>query len=532
MEQEKIEEVLDLASSIVVERKPELKLKARKVSLNSYWLTAGEMRLDASFYTLDVAIARRLLRESGYSTMPLETLVEDVFYPPRSKRYLTNEKNGVPYLTASEFRYLRYQPKFILPSKIPKIENWRAKEGWILLTRSGTVGIPMLITRRFEKYIFSEHLIRIVPKSNAFSGFLYAYLSSWLGQALITKDQFGAVVEEIEPHHVESLPIPDFPEDIRREVHTNVLKVFRLRDKARHLLEKAEQMLLDELAIPETKKTLSQIKVFSVHSSNLKLRLDASFHNPMAKSVHERLMKGKYTVERIDNNLGQVFIPPRFKRIYVKKEYGVPFLSGSNIAQIKSYNLKYLSKKATKKIERWIIRSGWVLVTCSGTIGRVALAPKEWDGWAVSQHVLRIIPNVTKVHPGYLTAFLSSIYGYQQIISKIYGGVVDELAEDDMKDVLVPLPPMDIQEKIGKMVVKAFELKELANKIEDDTIKTLEDMFLTHKRLEINEEYLKEINAYADSFELIGNEKFRKSLEELESGETTSFDEFKKEHGF
>ena len=520
---------LNLASSIVVERKPKLELKAREVSLNSYWLTVGEMRLDGSFYTLDVAIANRLLRKSGYSPKPLETLVEDVFYPPRSKRYLTDESNGVPYLTASKFRYLMYQPKFILPSKIPKIKNWYVKEGWILLTRSGTVGIPMLITKRFEKYIFSEHLIRIVPKSNVFTGFLYAYLSSWLGQALVTKDQFGAVVEEIEPHHVESLLIPDFPEDIQREVHTNILKAFRLRDEARRLLEKAEEMLLNELAIPETDETLQRVKVFSVNSSNLKLRLDASYHNPIAKSVQKRLKKGKYSVERIDNNIGQVFIPSRFKRIYVEKEYGVPFLSGSNIAQIKPYNLKYLSKKATKNLEKWIIHSGWALVTCSGTIGRVALAPKEWDGWAVSQHVLRIIPNVAKVHPGYLVAFLSSPYGYQQIISKIYGGVVDELAEDDMKDVLVPLPPLDVQEKIGNLVVKAFELKELANSIEDETMKTLEDMLTKHRKVEEGIEYFKDIRAYAETFELIGDKEFRESLEQAKRGKVVPFEGSPKE---
>ncbi|MCJ7635245.1 restriction endonuclease subunit S, partial [Candidatus Bathyarchaeota archaeon] len=180
----------------------------------------------------------------------------------------------------------------------------------------------------------------------------------------------------------------------------------------------------------------------------------------------------------------------------------------------------------------WLVRAGWVLVTCSGTIGRVALVPKKWDRWAISQHVLRIIPNSKEINNGFLAAFLLNEYGDQQVISKTYGGVVDELAEDGMRDVLIPHPPIDVQERIGNLVIEAYELRELANQIENETVITLEKMLEEHRKVEVNEEYLKEINSYADSFELIGNEEFLGSRKELESGQTISFDDFKKEHGF
>lgn len=517
-------------TSVIAKKVSEI--KAKTISMKSYWLMLDEMRLDASFYAEDVATARRFLDENGYSIVPLETFLKDVFYPPRSKRYLTDRIHGIPYLTASEFSYFQPKPKFIIGNKISRIENWYVKEGWILLSRSGTVGIPMLVTERFESYVFSEHLIRLVPNPDATVGFIYAYQESWLGQALITKDQFGAVVKEIEPHHVKSLPIPNLPKEIQRVVHKNILKVFRLRDEARSLLDKSQEVLLQELAIPKIEHADNHVKVFSVRVSDLRQRFDASFHDESVAELQNQLEKGKYPIERIGNNIGNVFIPPRFKRIYVEKEYGVPFLSGTNIAEVKLYTLKYLSRKATKNLEKWIIHSNWVLITCSGTIGRVALTPKEWDGWAASQHVLRIIPNRERIHHGYLVAFLMSAYGYDQVTSKIYGGVVDELNEDDVRDVIVPVPPMDVQERIGKLVVKAFELKELANKIEDETVRTLENMLEEHRKVEVNEEYLKEINSYVDSFELVGNEEFQETREELESGETISFDEFKKEHGF
>lgn len=489
------------------------------------------MRLDASFYAQDVVAAKRFLNEIGYPVVSLEALLETVFYPPRSKRYLTDQVHGVPYLTASELSYFQPQPKFIIPNKIPKIENWYAKSDTILLTRSGTVGITTLITKQLEKYIFSEHLIRLIPKPGTLVGFVYAFLNTWIGKALITKDQFGGVVDEIEPHHVEALPIPELPNEIQQAIHENILAVFEMRDEARSLLEKAQKSLIAELGVSEDEQ-LSKAKTFDVRISDIQLRFDASFHDKAVERIREKLKNGKYPLARIGDNLGTVVIPPRFKRIYVEKEYGVPFLSGSNIAEIKPYNLAYLSKKATKNMEKWIIKQNWVLVTCSGTIGRVAISPKEWDGWAVSQHVLRIIPNTEKIHAGFLAAFLMNKYGHDQVVAKTYGGVIDELSEDDIKKVLVPILPIEAQERISKLILKAFELKELANKVEEETIKTFEDFLTSHKKTKITKQNLKEVNSYEDSFELIANKEFRESRDELDSEETTSFDEFKKEHAF
>lgn len=380
-----------------------------------------------------------------------------------------------------------------------------------------------------EKFVISQNAIRIVPKEGTYPGFLYAYLSTWFGQSLITKTQFGVTVEHIRPHHVSQIPVPLIPNEVQKQIHLNIVKVFELRDKARELLEQAEQAFLRELKLPLYESASKITKVFNTNARKLNLRLDASYHDPIVENIHTVLQKSGSNISPL-GKISDVIIPPRFKRVYVEEEYGTPFLQGTDIPLINPRLLKYLSNKVTRDIAKWIIHSGWILVTCSGTIGKVAMAPREWNGWAASQHILRIIPHTEKIDAGFLTIFLMSDYGYQQVASKIYGGVVDELAEDDMKDVLVPLPSRDVQKEIGNLVVEAYELKELANKIEDETVRMLENMLEEHRKVEVNEEYLKEINSYADSFELIGNEEFRESREELESGATTSFDEFKKEH--
>ena len=189
-------------------------------------------------------------------------------------------------------------------------------------------------------------------------------------------------------------------------------------------------------------------------------RLDASYFNPVVAQALDTLRHSGMSLAPLGDITSRVFIPPRFKRIYVDAEFGLPFLQGSHIVHFQPAGLKHISRNAHPDIGQWIIRSGWVLVTRSGTVGRVAMAPAEWDGWAASEHIMRIVPNEKKCPPGYLYSFLASPLGHVQLTAQIYGAVVDELTEDQAKSVLVPLP-------------ETSEQREQVNKIDRDARKAI-----------------------------------------------------------
>jgi Type I restriction modification DNA specificity domain len=196
-----------------------------------------------------------------------------------------------------------------------------------------------------------------------------------------------------------------------------------------------------------------KVETFSIASPWLKqtqeLRLDASFYNPRVAEALAILKRSGLSLQPLAKVTKRIFIPPRFKRIYVAQTHGVPFLQGSHVVHFQPADIKYLSLTAQKGLERWIIESGWILVTCSGTIGRVAIAPPSWDQWAASQHILRIVPDpASACPPGYICAYLSSELGQAQLTSRIYGAVVDEITEEQAQSVLIPVPMNTEQRKV------------------------------------------------------------------------------------
>ena len=193
-----------------------------------------------------------------------------------------------------------------------------------------------------------------------------------------------------------------------------------------------------------------------VVSDSLELRLDAIHYNHELLEAMRTLEESGMRIKTLSEITERVFIPPRFKRIYVDQEHGVPFVQGSHVVHFQPADIKYLSRRLPK-LEQWIIRPGWILVTCSGTIGRAMISPDHWDGWAASHHILRIVPDEEKCPLGYLCAFLQSPLGQIQLTARIYGAVVDELTEHQTEGILVPLPDTDEDQELMKSVDLAIK---------------------------------------------------------------------------
>lgn len=202
--------------------------------------------------------------------------------------------------------------------------------------------------------------------------------------------------------------------------------------------------MLENRDLPTESMLCSAIEAYALPSGSIKgdsaLRLDAAHYNPELGSALRILRGSGMNVARLGDVTHDVFIPPRFKRVYVDDPaYGVPFLQGSHVVHFQPTDIKHLSV-SQHVLEKWIIKAGWILVTCSGTIGRVTMSPAEWDGWAASQHILRIVPDEAQCPAGYLCSFLSSRLGQVQLTANVYGAVVDEITEEQAEGVLVPLP--------------------------------------------------------------------------------------------
>ena len=93
----------------------------------------------------------------------------------------------------------------------------------------------------------------------------------------------------------------------------------------------------------------------------------------------------------------------------------------------------------------------------------------------MSQHILRIVP-VTDNLAGYLYVWLNSDYGKVLIERYTYGSVVDEIDDEHIKHVPIPLlKDTKLMEMINNLALQANSLRSEAYYLEQEAIKQVNE---------------------------------------------------------
>jgi hypothetical protein len=175
------------------------------------------------------------------------------------------------------------------------------------------------------------------------------------------------------------------------------------------------------------------------------LRINALFHKPLAgdgRGVADlsREVRPGWRKTKLREVVKRIFCPGRFRREYVDRSpAAVPFLGGSNITELVPTTEKWL-RADDPKLEALRVKLGWLLITRSGSTGIVSSVPPAWDGCAMSEHVIRIVPDPSKLDPYYILAFLRTNYAQEIIKRGVFGSVIDEITPEFLGDIDVPIP--------------------------------------------------------------------------------------------
>jgi type I restriction enzyme S subunit len=353
---------------------------------------------------------------------------------------------------------------------------YRVLEHTLLVSRSGTIGNTIYVDDRLKDFAITEDALRVKPFDEKQIGILYFYFTSDYGNGTITGKKSGAVIDHIYEDDLLKLPIPRLNEDLVKHFFDLYLKLKTNREQADKLIKKARTLVTQYNNLP----SLSDVKLETLDADGeveirmtgwdeftKDYRLDAHFYNPLAKVIVENIKANCLNSDNLFNIADCSFRGSRSTRNYVEKENGIAFLSGKNIIQIRP-DFKYISTSETANISDMLLTEGQILISRSGTLGRTVLIHKNYEGFAASEHLIRVNPNTEIIDSGYLYAFLSSDYGYHQLLRYKHGSVIDEITEDQISQSVIPLPTKGQQKEIGDLVRKAYELRAEAIRLEDE----------------------------------------------------------------
>lgn len=448
---------------------------------------ASKLRLEANVFNVEGRKAREILKSCKWETKNVcgDNSIASAFVVGRFKRnYVSrNAKGAIGFLGSSDMLELRPKPyKFIIPDA--KYNKFKVQKDWIMLSCSGTIGNAIYVSDILKDFIFSQHSLRIIP--NEYGGYLYTYFKTEIGRTLVNSNKYGAVIQHIEPEHLNFVQIPFASEQIRKKIHKLIVQSYDLRDEANKLIDKAEAIFIKKLKLPPIEEIqpnffdkYAEVRTFSIKLELLNNRFEGSYHNPIVSNILDYFLDNAETIKPLSSLSKAITMPGIFKRIYVGKEDGVPFLGTNDILELNPRIEKFLSKTGHKKLieTQLAVKENTILITDRGTIGNVLLIPEyyEKESWAISQNSIRIIPQSNDI-AGYIYIFLNSDYGKALSKRETYGAVIDMIDPSNAGQIPVPiLKDKAAMKEINDLALQANKLRAKAYYKEQEAIKTMND---------------------------------------------------------
>lgn len=136
------------------------------------------------------------------------------------------------------------------------------------------------------------------------------------------------------------------------------------------------------------------------------------------------------------------------KEIFVKEGYLV-YEQYHAINDDFDYARYFIDEDKFQEMKRFEVLPGDVLVSCSGTMGKVAIVPSNNRKGIINQALLKLTPSTEKID----TVFLKYLLEGDEIQDKYFrnqpGVAIQNVASvSTLKSMKIPLPPLDIQREI------------------------------------------------------------------------------------
>lgn len=183
--------------------------------------------------------------QKGWKFERLKELANSFCYGTSTKlEYL---EQGIPFLRIADitgYRFLNEKLKFISSEAALKEKSSSAKEGDVIISRSGTLGLSIEIPKELENAIFGSYFIRTSPNPKRLnSTYLALYMNSLSGKIQVERTNTGGIQTNLTLPVIQNFKIVCPPLKIQEKLIGKVTESFRANDESRKLLELAKQIV-------------------------------------------------------------------------------------------------------------------------------------------------------------------------------------------------------------------------------------------------------------------------------------------------
>lgn len=167
-------------------------------------------------------------------------------------------EQGTPYLRVGDLRHLDISEDTVVYIDDKAADDVREKvslqEGDVLISRSGSLGISGVVSKKWENSITSSHLIRLRLKDKTLDPYYLAlFMNTTAGVEQVRKRSNGGIQPEINQPSLKNIIVPLLSKKVQTKIRSLILRSQETREESKRLLELSKQAV--ESAIEKGEST-------------------------------------------------------------------------------------------------------------------------------------------------------------------------------------------------------------------------------------------------------------------------------------
>lgn len=293
----------------------------------------------------------------------------------------------------------------------------------------GTIGRAAIAPENIETAIIDSHLFRMrLDKSRIYPAYLCYAINGYQGLKQQLKQMArGAIMEGLNTTILKECSIPLFPLDEQKRIAAILDKADRLRRQRRFAQALSDSFLQSVF-----------IKMFG---------------DPVSNSMSWNVsLLGKACVPKDGIKAGP-FGSSIKKDSYSDTGYRI---YGQEQVIVDDYRVGdyRISEEKFQKMKAYAVQPDDILISLVGTFGKVSIVPKDAELGIINPRLIRIRLNQDKLKSQFFVAMFRNPAFLRQMEIMSHGGTMGVLNGTQLKEVVIIIPPLPLQEKFAAIVQK------------------------------------------------------------------------------
>lgn len=351
-------------------------------------------------------------------------------YAFKSNQYTTS---GVRIIRISNVQkgYIEDKSPVYYPCDDENVKKYELKQNDLLISLTGNVGRTALLEEKFLPAALNQRVscVRLKEPDKVLKTYLFHLLNSDYFEQQCMKAAEGVAQKNLSPKWLFEYKIPIYSIERQKEISNTLDKIDLLI-----ILRKQQLAKLDELVKARF------VEKFGSYPEN----------------------ENAYPVVNVsdiaDAGVGVVIKPAQY---YVTEERGIKAFRSLNIGEmyIKDSDWVYFSTEGNESNKKSQLHENDLLIVRSGAPGTSCVVTKEFEG-CNAVDVIIAHPNLSKVNPWYLCAYINYPHGKKQIEEGTGGAAQQHFNVGKCNNLKVLLPPLEAQNQFAAFVERVNQQKQ------------------------------------------------------------------------